>query len=79
MQAYQGYFEDGHFMPSDSDVATLPTRGKAILLFVEDYQPAKPDRSAALEKLFSMIDASKDEILDPADFPRMNFTRELDL
>jgi hypothetical protein len=75
MQAYQGYFEDGRFVPSEQ--VSLPARGKAVLLFIEDTISTN-QQVAEWRALMTDIRAG-DEELELSDFPRFNCIRELEI
>lgn len=78
MEAYQGYFENGRFIPFDE--VSIPERKRAIVTIldepIEEETKAEKQRKA-FETFIKEIKACDEEI--PEHFERVNFTRELDL
>ena len=79
MNTYEGYFENGRFVPVNLVPAIIPERRRAFITILDE--PARNDeatkRLAALDAFFQAIDASDEKI--PEAFERVNFLREIDL
>ena len=77
MQTYEGYLDNGRFIPLVA--ANIPNRRRAILTVLDE--PVKKTRETAHAKawreFFEAINASDEEV--PETFERVNFTREIDL
>jgi len=67
MQAYEGYFEDGHFYPLGR-TARVAGRRRAIVTILDEPAREKPDTWAELDKIVSSM--TEDEKLSFEDFPR---------
>ena len=82
MQAYEGYFDNGRFIPFGA--ANIPNRRKVILTVLDEpvKNPPKTDHVKAWEKFFEAM-SDCDEPLGP-EFDeslsqRVNFMREVDI
>ena len=82
MQAYEGYLDDGRFIPLVA--ANIPNRRRAILTVLDE--PVKKTRETAHAKawreFFEAVNASDEQLgpeFDEALSQRVNFTREIDL
>jgi len=76
MEAYQGYFENGQFIPLGN--FKIPDK-KRVILTVLDEAPRFPAMNdlAAWDSFFSKIKAAEDESVP--DFERIHLNREVDL
>ena len=81
MQAYEGYFERGRFVPLG--VVKIPERKRTIITVLDEpvHSDAASDdvnrRLKALDELDAMVDASADEEVPL--FERANLHREVEL
>ena len=82
MQAYEGYFENGQFVPIGA--AQIPNRRKVILTVLDEQvqQPRETAHARAWREFFEEIEEC-DKPLDPKFDEllkqRVNFTREFNL
>jgi hypothetical protein len=76
MQAYQGYFEGGKFIPENDEV--LPEHRRAIVMFVDDVQPnpSNEERWSAWDDFCAAILSSDEPV---PEFERLNLSREIEL
>jgi len=76
MQAYEGYFENGRFIPFGT--ANIPNRRKArVTVFDETVPDDVGRRLEELDELIAMVLASSDEEVPP--FERAVLHREVEL
>ena len=76
-QTYEGYFESGTFYTAGQPLR-LPERCKIyITVFNEsEHINEQPETLNWLDKLYYLLEESKNEKLDVKDFPRTNFGRD---
>ena len=74
MQAYQGYFQDGQFVPIGA--ATIPERRRVIITVLDEPLPQHDEQIEAFEEFMTAIHASGEKV---PEFERVNFTREVEL
>jgi hypothetical protein len=74
MQAYEGYFEDGHFYPVGR-TAQVTGRRRAFVTILDEPARDKPDTWAELFKLTAEM--TEDEKPRFEDFPRCQNDRPL--
>jgi len=73
-QAYDGYFENGKFYPTNTPIR-IPGRFRAVLTVLD--LPSQGDTSTDwVDELEYMIKEDVSEKLHMDDFPRMDFGRE---
>ena len=73
-QAYDGYFENGQFIPKNT-LIRLPGRFRAVLTILD--VPEQEDTSIDwIDELERVVKEDTSEKLRMGDFPRMNFGRE---
>jgi hypothetical protein len=77
MQAYEGYFENGRFYPTEHPVH-MPGRRCAFIAILDE--PAQSEaiakRVAALDEFFAAIENSDENV---PEFERIKFNRNIDL
>jgi len=77
LQAYEGYLEEGRFIPIGSSVSIQGRR--RVIVTVLDEPVAEQDetlQAKAWREFFEAVNASDEEI--PETFERVNFSREVD-
>jgi len=75
MQAYKAYYDGETFVPIG--LGRLQKGAQAIVTVLDEPEPDREARLAAIDKFFAAIEASDEEM--PEEFERVRFNRELDL
>lgn len=78
MQAYEGYFENGHFFPIGQTVS-IQGRRRVVMTVLDDSAPEQTEttQAKAWREFFETVNASGEEI--PETFERVDFKRGADL
>lgn len=74
MLSFQGYFEDGKFIPLNP--VAIPEHKRAIVTILDEAAPQLAQKKA-LHDFLRAIESSDEEI--PVEFERVKFSREVDL
>ncbi|GHU79525.1 hypothetical protein AGMMS49992_31590 [Clostridia bacterium] len=76
MQAFEGFYENGRFAPSEK--VEMPIKAKAILLLYNSSALSDREEAKAFWRKFDeLVDSASNEIMP--DFPRMQFGRDIEL
>ena len=76
MQTFEGYVENGHFYPAGGELLVNGRRRAFITILNEPTRDNETERRlAALDKFFSVIDESNEEV---PEFERIKF-RDIDI
>ena len=76
-QAYEGYFENGQFYPTEQTI-NISGRRRAFITILDELEKDKTieRRLAAIDRFLTIIESSDEEI---PEFERVRFAREVDL
>jgi len=75
MQAYEGFFRNGRFFPTEQEIR-IPENKRAIVMLLNEPAADSASITAKIAEFDRMVDASVNEALRHEDFERNTFGRE---